>query len=53
VSEVGWGNIRVALLVSAAGAAGIWSLLAADYFPHYAVAAWTVDVTVARYERYT
>jgi nitrogen regulatory protein P-II 2 len=53
VSEVEGGNIRIELLVSAATADRIWSLLAEDYFPHYAVAAWTVDVTVARQERYT
>lgn len=53
VSEVEGGNVRLEVLVSTASAERIWSLLTEDYFPHYAVAAWTVDVSVARYERYT
>jgi len=53
VSEVEGGNVRVETLVSATVAERIWTMLSDDYFPHYAVAAWTVDVAVARQERYT
>lgn len=53
VSEVEGGNIRVETLVSPATAERIWDLLTSDYFPNYAVAAWTSAVNVARHERYT
>lgn len=53
VSEVEGGNIRVETLVSAEAAERIWELLADDFFPNYAVAAWTSEVAVARHERYT
>jgi hypothetical protein len=53
VSEVEGGNVRVETLVSPTVAEQIWSMLSEQYFPHYAVTAWTVDVVVARHERYT
>jgi len=52
VSEVEGGNIRVETLVSAEVAERIWDKLAAEYFPSYAVAAWSSKVLVARPERY-
>ena len=53
VSEVEGGNVRIETLVSSGVALRIWSMLSQEYFPNYAVAAWTVDVAVARPERYT
>lgn len=51
VSDIG-GNIRVETLVSEDVAERIMARLAADYFPNYAIAAWTTQVGVARPERY-
>lgn len=53
VSEIEGGNIRVETLVSEDTAERVWEMLVQDYFPNYAVAAWTSTVTVARQERYT
>lgn len=53
MSEVEGGNVRIETLVSSGVALRIWSMLSQEYFPNYAVAAWTVDVAVARPERYT
>lgn len=53
VSEAEGGNVRVELLVGDDVAQRLWDLLQQDYFPHYAVTAWTYPVTVARNERYT
>lgn len=52
VSEVEGGNVRVEVLVSSESAARIWDVLQRAYFPHYAVTAWTSEVSVARGERY-
>jgi len=52
-SEVEGGNVRIEALVSPVVTERIWSMLTDDYFPHYALAAWTVEVKVARHERYT
>lgn len=51
-SEVEGGNARIETLVSVVVAERIWELLDREYFPHYAVAAWTSGVRVARGERY-
>lgn len=51
VSDIG-GNIRVEALVSKDVADSIMERLATDYFPNYAIAAWTAQVGVARPERY-
>jgi hypothetical protein len=42
----------VETLVSSDVASRIWDKLAAEYFPSYAVAAWSTKVLVARPERY-
>lgn len=53
VSEMEGGNVRIETLVSREVAQRIWSMLEADYFPHYAVTAWAYDVSVARMARYS
>lgn len=53
VSEIEGGNVRIETLVSPEVADRVWELLSRDYFPNYAVAAWTSIVGVARHERYT
>ena len=45
-------NIRVETLVSAVVADRIMELLARDYFPRYAVVAWTTPARVARPGKY-
>ena len=52
VSDLEGGNIRVETLVSEDVAERIWNRLASDYFPNYAITAWTQEVQVARPERY-
>ena len=52
VSDFEGGNVRVETLVSEDVAERIWSLLSADYFPNYAITAWTYHVQVARPDRY-
>lgn len=52
VSDFEGGNVRVETLVSEDVAERIWSRLASDYFPNYAITAWTHDVQVARPDRY-
>lgn len=52
VSDLEGGNIRVETLVSEQVAEAIWSRLASNYFPNYAITAWTNDVHVARPDRY-
>lgn len=51
-SELEGGNIRLETLVTPAAAAAIMDLLAREYFPAYAVAAWRTEVHVSRLERY-
>jgi hypothetical protein len=53
VSEIEGGNVRIETLVSDQVAERIWSVLEAEYFDHYAISAWTLQVGVARTERYT
>ncbi len=45
-------NIRIETLVSPAVAESLLEMLARDWFPHYAVIAWTSDVAVVRGEKY-
>jgi hypothetical protein len=47
------GNVKLEILTSAAVAERLLSVLAADYFPHYAVIAYVAQVGVVRGERYT
>lgn len=51
-SELEGGNIRLETLVTREVATSIMDLLAREYFPSYAVAAWTAPVLVSRLERY-
>jgi nitrogen regulatory protein P-II 2 len=53
ISELEGGNIRVEVLGAPNVINRIWQLLVADYFPNYAIAAWSHEVHVARPERYT
>lgn len=52
-SELEGGNIRLETLVTDAVATSIMDVLSREYFPSYAVAAWTSAVTVTRVERYS
>lgn len=52
-SELEGGNIRLETLVTDAVAQAIMDVLSREYFPSYAVAAWTSPVTVTRVERYS
>ncbi len=52
VSDIEGGNVRIETLVSEDVAERIWDVLASDYFPNYAIAAWTYPVQVARMDRY-
>lgn len=45
-------NIRVETLVSPQVAEALLAKLASDWFPHYAVIAWTTDAQVIRGEKY-
>jgi len=45
-------NIRLETLASPAVAEALLAGLARDWFPHYAVIAWTSDVAVVRGEKY-
>jgi hypothetical protein len=53
VSEIEGGNIRIEVLASEEVVDRIWTLLEEQYFPDYAMAAWTQTVNVARPQRYT
>jgi hypothetical protein len=53
VSEIEGGNIRVEVLAEEDVIDRIWSLLEEQYFPDYAMAAWSQTVNVARPQRYT
>ncbi|MGI9197094.1 MAG: P-II family nitrogen regulator [Candidatus Nanopelagicales bacterium] len=53
VSGIEGGNARIETLVSGEVATRIWTMLEADFFPHYAVTAWAYDVSVARVARYS
>ncbi len=52
VGDLEGGNVRIETLVSEPVAAAIMHCLAEDWFPHFAVAAWTQPVQVTRLERY-
>ena len=52
VSGIEGGNIRFEALVSADTAARIWAVLESDFFPYYAVTAWSYDVQVSRAARF-
>jgi nitrogen regulatory protein P-II 2 len=52
VSEVLGGNLQLETLVSSAVAEGLWAILQRDYFPHYAIIAYTQTVQVIRGEKY-
>lgn len=52
ISEIEGGNIRVEVLGSPDVVERIWERLEADYFPNYAIAAWSQQVQVARPDRY-
>ena len=45
-------NVRLETLVTAAVAERVLDMLARDYFPHYAVVAWTTPATVVRGDKY-
>ncbi len=51
-SEWEGANIRVETLVPAAVADAVLEMLSRDYFPHYAVVAWTNPVAVVRGDRF-
>jgi nitrogen regulatory protein P-II 2 len=51
-SELEGGNIRLETIVTEPVAAEVMEVLSRDYFPSYAVAAWTVPVHVTRVARY-
>jgi nitrogen regulatory protein P-II 2 len=53
ISEIEGGNIRVEVLGSPDVIERIWRRLEDDYFPNYAIAAWSQEVQVARPTRYT
>ena len=52
VGDVLGGNIKLEVLASPAVADRLLSVLASDYFPHYAVIAYVAPVGVVRGERY-
>lgn len=52
ISEIEGGNVRVEVLGSPDVIDRIWVVLEEQYFPNYAVAAWSFDVNVARPDRY-
>jgi nitrogen regulatory protein P-II 2 len=52
-SELEGGNIRVETIVTPSVAISIMAMLSRDYFPAYAVAAWTTPIQVSRLERYS
>lgn len=52
VGDLEGGNVRIETLVSDDVAQTLMDRLAADWFPHYAVVAWTQRVHVGRTERY-
>ena len=55
VDATAWegGTVRVETLVSEAVADRLMEALARDYFPHYAVVAWTSPAQVVRPDRFT
>lgn len=53
ISEIEGGNIRVEVLGSPDVIDRIWQRLEEDYFPNYAITAWSQEVAVARRSRYS
>ena len=53
VGDVLGGNVKLEVLASPTVAERLLSVLAADYFPQYAVIAYVATVCVVRGERYT
>jgi len=51
-SELEGGNIRLETIVTSQVAERLMDVLAREYFPSYAVAAWTSPVHVSRVARY-
>ncbi|WP_409328758.1 P-II family nitrogen regulator [Trujillonella humicola] len=51
-SEWEGANVRIETLVSSAVADALLEMLARDYFPHYAVIAWTSPVAVVRPDKF-
>jgi nitrogen regulatory protein P-II 2 len=47
------GTVRIETLVSAEAADALLEVLARDYFPHFAVVAWTAEVNVVRPAKFT
>ncbi|HSM05626.1 MAG TPA: hypothetical protein VK858_13510 [Longimicrobiales bacterium] len=45
-------GVRIEVLAGEDAARSILDMLASEYFPHYAVAAWLTDVQVVRGEKY-
>ena len=45
--------MRIETLVSAEAADALLEVLARDYFPHFAVVAWTSEVNVVRPAKFT
>lgn len=52
VSDLEGGSIRVEALLPVRAAEDMWQALQRDYFPDYAVVAWSLEVQVARSEHY-
>lgn len=52
VSDLEGGSIRLEALLPPAAAEDMWVILRDEYFPDYAVVAWSYDVQVARSEHY-
>lgn len=52
-SEWEGANVRLETLVTPDVAQRLLAVLARDYFPHFAVVAWTSEVHVIRGEKYT
>lgn len=52
-SEIEGGNVRIEAVVNAATERRIFAHLARDYFPRFAVIAWSHDVDVLRGSKYT
>jgi hypothetical protein len=52
VGEVPGDNQRIETLVSEATATRILEMLAAQFFPHYALVAWVTEVAVVRGDKY-
>ena len=52
IGEIPGENVRIEVIVGSEVADKIVSQLTERYFPHYAIAAWVTDATVARGDKY-